>query len=87
MTNGEMIQKVFDCEVCEPIPEDDNVIVVFSDKNDSAIGFDLSWWNMECKEVNKILKALDAKIKTMDSKTAYGAGVRSGIGYCKSIIS
>jgi hypothetical protein len=50
MTNGEMIQKVFDCEVCEPLPEDDIIHVIFSDKNDSAIGFDWSWWNMEYKE-------------------------------------
>lgn len=46
MTNGEMIQKVFNCEVCEPIPEDDIINVIFPDKNDSAIGFDWSWWNM-----------------------------------------
>ena len=50
MTNGEMIQKVFNCEVCEPIPEDDIIHVIFPDKNDSAIGFDLSWWNMEYEE-------------------------------------
>lgn len=50
MTNGEMIQKVFDCQVCEPIPEDDIIHVIFPDKNDSAIGFDWSWWNMEYKE-------------------------------------
>lgn len=50
MTNGEMIQKVFDCEVCEPLPEDDIIHVIFPDKNDSAIGFDWSWWNMEYKE-------------------------------------
>ncbi len=49
MTNGEMIQKVFNCEVCEPIPEDDIIHVIFTDKNDSAIGFDWSWWNMEYK--------------------------------------
>ncbi len=49
MTNGEMIQKVFNCEVCEPIPEDDIIHVIFPDKNDSAIGFDWSWWNMEYK--------------------------------------
>lgn len=47
MTNGEMIQKVFDCEVCEPLPEDDIIHVIFPDKNDSAIGFDWSWWKME----------------------------------------
>ena len=50
MTNGELIQKVFNCEVCEPIPEDDIIHVIFSDKNDSAIGFDWSWWNSEYKE-------------------------------------
>lgn len=50
MTNGEMIQKVFNCEVCEPIPEDDIVHVIFPDKDDSAIGFNWSWWNMEYKE-------------------------------------
>ena len=50
MTNGEIIQKVFNCEVCEPIIEDDIIHVIFSDKNDSAIGFDWSWWNMEYKE-------------------------------------
>ena len=50
MTNGELIRKVFNCEVCEPIPEDDIIHVIFSDKNDSAIGFDWSWWNMEYKE-------------------------------------
>lgn len=50
MTNGEIIQRVFCCEVCEPIPEDDIIHVIFSDKNDSAIGFDLSWWNMDYKE-------------------------------------
>ena len=50
MTNGEMIQKVFDCEVCEPLPEDDIIHVIFPDKNDSAIGFDWSWWNMEYKD-------------------------------------
>jgi hypothetical protein len=45
-----MIQKVFNCEVCEPLPEDDIIHVIFSDKNDSAIGFDWSWWNMEYKD-------------------------------------
>jgi len=50
MTNGEMIQKVFDCEVCEPIIEDDIIHVIFADKKDSAIGFDWSWWNAEYKE-------------------------------------
>ena len=50
MTNGEMIQKVFNCEVCEPIMEEDIIHVIFPDKNDSAIGFDWSWWNMEYKE-------------------------------------
>lgn len=51
MTNGEMIQKVFKgCEVCEPIPEEDIIHVIFPDKNDSAIGFDWSWWIMEYKE-------------------------------------
>lgn len=45
MTNGEMIQKVFNCEVCEPIIEDDIIHVIFADKKDSAIGFDWSWWN------------------------------------------
>lgn len=45
MTNGEKIQQDFECEVCEPIPEDDIVHVIFADKKDSAIGFDLSWWN------------------------------------------
>ena len=29
MTNGEIIQKVFTCEVCEPIPEDDIIHVIF----------------------------------------------------------
>ena len=51
MTNGEMIQKVFNCEVCEPIPEDDIIHVIFSDKSNSAIGFDLSWWDMEYKDL------------------------------------
>ncbi len=50
MTNGEMIQKFFNCEVCEPIIEDDIIHVVFADKKDSAIGFDWSWWNAEYKE-------------------------------------
>lgn len=50
MTNGEMIQKVFDCQVCEPIPEDDIIHVIFADKKDSAIGFDWSWRNMEYKD-------------------------------------
>lgn len=50
MTNGEMIQKVFNCEVCEPIIEDDIIHVIFADKKDSAIGFDWSWWNVEYKE-------------------------------------
>ena len=50
MTNGEMIQKVFNCEVCEPIIEDDIIHVIFADKKDSAIGFDWSWWNAEYKE-------------------------------------
>lgn len=50
MTNGEMIQKVFNCKVCEPLPEDDIIHVIFSDKSNSAIGFDWSWWNMEYKE-------------------------------------
>ena len=45
-----MIQKVFNCEVCEPLPEDDIIHVIFSDKNDSAIGFDWSWWNAEYKK-------------------------------------
>lgn len=44
-----MIQRVYRCEVCEPIPEDDMIHVIFSDKNDSAIGFDWSWWTMEYK--------------------------------------
>ena len=43
MTNGEKIQKDFDCEVCEPIIEDDIIHVIFADKKDSAIGFDWSW--------------------------------------------
>ena len=50
MTNGEKVQKDFDCEVCEPIMEDDIIHVIFSDKKDSAIGFDWSWWIMEYKE-------------------------------------
>lgn len=50
MTNGEMVQKVFNCEVCEPIIEDDVIHVIFADKKDSAIGFDWSWWNAEYKE-------------------------------------
>ena len=50
MTNGEMIQKIFNCEVCEPIIEEDIIHVIFPDKNDSAIGFDWSWWNAEYKE-------------------------------------
>ena len=45
-----MIQKVFNCEVCEPIIEDDIIHVIFADKKDSAIGFDWSWWNAEYKE-------------------------------------
>jgi len=49
MTNGEMIQKVFNCEVCDPIPEDDIIHIIFSGKKDSAIGLDLSWWNAEYK--------------------------------------
>lgn len=54
MTNGEKIQKDFQgCEVCEPIVEDDIIHVIFADKKDSAIGFDLSWWNAEYKEPNK----------------------------------
>ena len=50
MTNGEMIQKVFKCEVCKPIIEDDIIHVIFADKKNSAIGFDWSWWNAEYKE-------------------------------------
>lgn len=50
MTNGEIIQKVFNCEVCEPIIEDDIIHVIFADKKDSAIGFDWSWWDAEYKE-------------------------------------
>ena len=50
MTNGEMIQKVFNCEVCEPIIENDIIHVIFADKKDSAIGFDWSWWIKEYKE-------------------------------------
>ena len=45
-----MIQKIFNCEVCEPIIEEDIIHVIFPDKNDSAIGFDWSWWNAEYKE-------------------------------------
>lgn len=51
MTNGEKIQKDFKgCEVCEPIVEDDIIHVIFADKKDSAIGFDLSWWNAEYQD-------------------------------------
>lgn len=50
MTNGEIVQKVFNCEVCEPIIEDDIIHVIFADKKESAIGFDWSWWNAEYKE-------------------------------------
>lgn len=51
MTNGEKIQEIFKgCDVCEPIIEDNIIHVIFVDKNDSAIGFDWDWWNMEYKE-------------------------------------
>lgn len=51
MTNGEKIQEIFKgCDVCEPIIEDNIIHVSFVDKNDSAIGFDWSWWNAEYKE-------------------------------------
>lgn len=51
MTNGEKIQEIFKgCDVCEPIIEDNIIHVSFVDKNDSAIGFDWDWWNMEYKE-------------------------------------
>ena len=93
MTNGEMIQKVFDCEVCEPIPEDDIIHVIFSDKNDSAIGFDWSWWIMEYKEP-KAGHCKDCKWwKDSDGKYRRGCGAESqcpinthavycGEGYC-----
>ena len=69
MTNGEMIQKVFNCEVCEPIIEDDIIHVIFADKKDSAIGFDWSWWNAEYKEpTTKNDLGVDAisRIETID---------------------
>lgn len=47
MTNGEKIVNVFDCEVYEPIIEDNIIHVAFNDKSDSLIGFDLDWWNSE----------------------------------------
>ena len=51
MTNGEKIQEIFKgCDVYEPIIEDNIIHVSFVDKNDSAIGFDWDWWNMEYKE-------------------------------------
>ena len=93
MTNGEMIQKVFNCEVCEPIMEDDIIHVIFSDKNDSAIGFDWSWWNMEYKEP-KTGHCKDCKWwKDSDGKYRRGCGAESqcpinthtvycGEGYC-----
>jgi len=69
MTNGEMIQKVFNCEVCEPIIEDDIIHVIFADKKDSAIGFDLSWWNLEYKEPtaeNDLSSELDKNSKKLE---------------------
>lgn len=53
MTNGEKIVNVFDCEVYEPIVEDNIIHVAFDDKGDSLIGFDLDWWNSEyqCKDL------------------------------------
>ena len=82
MTNGEKIQKDFKgCEVCEPIVEDDIIHVIFADKKDSAIGFDLSWWNAEYKEPttkndlgvdcisrDSAIKALDYDIKCFEFK-------------------
>lgn len=74
MTNGEMIQKVFNCEVCEPIIEDDIIHVIFADKKDSAIGFDWSWWNAEYKEpttkndlaVEKIIDEIEEEFEKFD---------------------
>ncbi len=50
MTNGEKIQHDFECEVYEPIIEDNIIHVCFADKPLSAIGFDWDWWNAEYKE-------------------------------------
>jgi hypothetical protein len=71
MTNGEMIQKIFNCEVCEPIMEDDIINVIFADKKDSAISFDWSWWNSEYKEQTTKNKALD-KIRAEIEQRQYG---------------
>lgn len=56
MTNGEKIQEIFKgCDVYEPIIEDNIIHVSFVDKNDSAIGFDWDWWNMEYKEPTPLM--------------------------------
>lgn len=62
MTNGEKIQEIFKgCDVCEPIIEDNIIHVIFVDKNDSAIGFDWDWWNMEYKEPTPTITLDDLK--------------------------
>ena len=71
MTNGEKIQQDFECEVCEPIPEDDIIHVIFPDKNHNAIGFDLSWWNMEYKDPtteNNLSSGLEKNSKKLEKK-------------------
>lgn len=84
MTNGEKIQQDFECEVCEPIPEDDIIHVIFSDKNDSAIGFDLSWWNMEYKE--SILDKIRAEIAELSHYYPMGHDYQIAITRCIAVI-
>ena len=79
MTNGEKIQQDFDCEVCEPIIEDNIIHVVFADKNDSAIGFDWDWWNMEYKKPTTendlgVLDKIRAEILGISSDEGYELG-------------
>lgn len=75
MTNGEIIQEIFKgCDVCEPIIEDNIIHVIFVDKNDSAIGFDWDWWNMEYKEPTPSitldeLKELLAEVRALEQGT------------------
>ena len=77
MTNGEKIQQDFECEVCEPIIEDDLILVIFANKPYSAIGFDLSWWNMEYNDPTTkndlgVLDKIRAEIQALSPKpTAY----------------
>ena len=71
MTNGEMIQKIFNCEVCEPIPEDDTIHVIFADKKQKSVQYRLLFYGYESCSQRR------SRLSLRSHKSAHGKDKKS----------